>query len=145
MSKTLAVDYGKKKFGLAISDELEMVTAKLPILWIKKQRDMIDGLRFIINETSPSTILFGIPYGEDGGETIQSKEVREFIQKFKDTLGSTFPNLIIKTWDESFSTQRAEKGKSRKFKKEKADSEAARIFLQEYLDSPENKVAENHN
>jgi RNase H-fold protein (predicted Holliday junction resolvase) len=41
------------------------------------------------------------------------------------------------TWDETYTSQRAEKGKKKKYKKEQSDSEAARLLLQEYLDSPE--------
>ncbi len=141
MGKVLGVDYGDKKIGLAISDELGMVTAKLPVLHIHKKEDKIDGIFSIVRELSPSVILFGIPYGSDGKETVQSIKIRKFIEEIDSKLTKKLKKNkpIIKTWDESFSTKEAETGKSRKFKKEKADSEAARLFLQEYLNSVENK------
>lgn len=141
MTKVLAVDYGTKKIGLAISDELGMVTAKLPVLHIRRKQDALDGIRYILHETTPELILIGMPYGSNGEENDQTKIVQEFVNELRNYLQKDpdFKSIEIKFWDESFSTQIAEQGKSRKFKREKSDSEAARIFLQEFLDSPERK------
>jgi putative holliday junction resolvase len=141
MTKVLAIDYGSRKIGLAISDELGMVTAKLPVLHIKRRQDAFDGLIYIIRETSPNLILVGIPYGQNGEETEQATIITGFIDELKSIISEIdgIGEIPFKYWDESFSTQTAEMGKTRKFKKEKSDSEAARVFLQEFLDSPERK------
>jgi putative holliday junction resolvase len=139
MAKVLAIDYGLKKIGLAISDELAMVTAKLPVLHVRRHQDALDGVRYILKETMPNLILIGIPYGSNGEQTQQSKITTDFVEEFKLYIQneSDISSIPIKFWDESFSTQTAEMGKTKKFKREKSDSEAARIFLQEFLDSPE--------
>ncbi|MBD3363534.1 Holliday junction resolvase RuvX [Candidatus Dojkabacteria bacterium] len=139
--KVLAVDYGEKKIGLAISDELGIASVKLPVLQVKHERDKMEGIFFAIREFDPQLLLFGVPSSSSGGDSKQAIDIKNFIEEFKKELHDNSeqrgivnpPN--IQTWDESFSTQIAEKGKSRKFKKEKADSEAARIFLQEFLES----------
>lgn len=140
--KVLSVDYGKKKVGLAISDETGMVSAKLPVLRVNKERDKIDGLIFVINEMSPEMVLFGIPSDRNGEDTDQTIEIREFISNFQDELNKKIKGnkIIIKTWDESYSSKNAEKGKKKKYKRENSDSEAARLFLQEYLSSSDKDV-----
>lgn len=137
--KILAIDFGDKKIGLAISDELGMVCTKLPVLFIQKERDKLDGTIFVIKDNRPERIVVGLPTGNDGGETKQTKIVRQFITDLLERIKSELSEMEIDvvTWDESFSSKNAEEGRSKKFKREKSDSEAARLVLQEYLDSPD--------
>jgi len=123
--KTLAIDFGYKNIGLAFSDELGIVASKLPGLKVKTRQDAIEGLLIIIEDLGIEKILIGMP---------SKGKITDSIKDFKKALAKE-TSLEIVEWNEDFSSKQAEKGKSRKFKKEKSHSEAARILLQEYLES----------
>lgn len=139
--KVLAVDYGEKKTGLAISDELGVVTTKLPVLFADKQALRLDGLKQIVIEFDPDIILFGVPLLNSHSDNPQVIRIKEFAELLKIELEkdatslTSIPKFVF--WDESFSSQRAEEGRTRAYVNKKADSDAARLFLQEFLDSPD--------
>ncbi|MBP9758475.1 Holliday junction resolvase RuvX [Candidatus Dojkabacteria bacterium] len=143
--KVLAIDYGDKKTGLAISDEMGIVTTKLPVLFAQNEKHKIDGLIHVINEFKPDIVLFGVPSLSASVESLQEKIIREFSQKLKKELQKELTKEFGESgykpkfcyWDESFSSQIVEKGRTNKYISKKADSDAARIFLQEFLDSPD--------
>lgn len=133
MGQILAIDYGKKNIGLALSDETRQFASILPVLKIKYQKEAIEGLEQIIGSIGNiDQLVLGIPLGFNFKPTEMSKEIQEFAAKLKEQ--EFAKNLSIVFTNEIYSSQQAEKGKSKKFKQEKAHSEAARIFLQEYLD-----------
>lgn len=139
--KVLAIDYGDKKTGLAISDEMGIVTTKLPVLFSQKEKHKIDGLIQVINEFRPDVVLFGVPSLSVSVESLQGKIIKEFAEKLKIELKKEIQESeykpIFTYWDESFSSQIVEKGRTNSYINKKADSDAARIFLQEFLDSPD--------
>lgn len=139
--KVLAVDYGDKKTGLAISDELGIVTTKLPVLFSHKEKHKIEGLFHVVVEFKPQLIVFGIPQLSDEFENEQEKIIKEFVNKFQLYLTERKTKLEcipqITFWDESFSSQTVELGRTKNYINKKSDSDAARIFLQEFLDSPD--------
>ena len=130
--KKLGIDYGQKRIGLAISDELETFATPLLALKVKSFADALTKLQRIIKRLKVDEIIIGLPLSMKGNETKQSIQTRYFANALKSTNGSR-----IKFRNESFSTKEAEQNlkKSSKKSKEKKDSEAARIILQEYLDS----------
>jgi putative holliday junction resolvase len=128
----LAVDYGKRKIGLAISDETNTIASKLPVLFVKIDTEIIEGILHLLkNLDTIDTILLGLPLGIDMKPTQMSLDIKTFAQKLKISIPV---NINITFTNEVLSSKQAEKGRSRKFRNEKSDSEAARIFLQEYLD-----------
>jgi putative Holliday junction resolvase len=139
--KVLAIDYGERKTGLALSDELGVVTMRLPVLFTQKEAHKLEDLFHLAGDLRPNIILFGLPQMNVGYENPQEKIVKEFAAKFEQLLHQKqeilgyIPKIVF--WDESFSSKNAELGKSKKYKAEKSDSEAARLFLQEFLDSPD--------
>jgi putative Holliday junction resolvase len=128
----LAIDYGTRKIGLALSDETNKFAGTLPVLKVKNDNEGIEGIQMILKNISPITqVVVGLPVGIDFKPTQMSNIVMAFAEKLKSSID---PKINITFTNEVLSTKQAEKGRSRKFKKEKSDSEAARIFLQEYLD-----------
>lgn len=138
----LAIDFGKKHFGIAISDSKGIIASPLEVISISKKR----GIEYILNriseiceEYSIKTILLGKPqiFTE-----AHSKIPREII-KFKEKLQKIL-NLPIIFYDESFSTTSAQNmlissGFNIKSSKKKIDKISATIFLQEFLNSSKNK------
>lgn len=126
----LSIDYGKRHIGLAISDEREIVAARLPSLTIKRPNDLIDGLKTLRKNIVFEKILFGLP---------AKGEMREEIEEIAEKIGTEL-DIAVEFWNEDYSSKNAEKGTSKKFKKEKAHSEAARIVLQEYLEEKSSTI-----
>ena len=132
MSKVLSIDYGTKKFGIAISDETCSFARRLPILYIKNEEDALKKIYKIINEEKVTKLIIGLPLNYDGTLSSLAKKIMLFSKKVKNFL----PKINIITVDESITTLLAkENAKKMKYKRRNLDGEAARIMLQEYLDS----------
>lgn len=130
----LGVDYGKRKIGLAVSDETELVAGPLPIMNVKNMKEAVEGVTQITQNLNIEKVVVGLPTGWEGKDSPQT----EFTKMFKGYLADAI-SIPIDFWDESYSTQKAEKG-ARGRKRANSDSEAARIILQEYLDYKRNPI-----
>jgi putative holliday junction resolvase len=135
--KILAIDHGTKKIGLAVSDETLLIAAPLDTIRPKSIDEALQTLAKIVEFHQISEIIIGIPYLSDQSDNPQSLIIKNFANKLQEYVG-----LNISFWDESFSSQIAEKG-ARKRKRKNSDSEAARIILQEYLDYIRNEKNSN--
>lgn len=132
MGRILAVDYGTAKLGFAISDETKTIAGKLPQFFIKNKDEAIEAILLVLkSNVDTEKVLFGLPIGIDYKPTQMSEEVKKFVEKLRPQVPD---NVEISFTFEVLSTKQAEQGKKKRFKQEKSDSEAARIFLQEYLD-----------
>ncbi len=128
MSKILAIDYGTKKFGLAVSDEDKMFARTLPLLFVKDEDDALIKIKDIVEKERVQKILLGLPLNEDGTHSNFSKQIEKFSEKLKSFID-------VYTIDESMTSMMARShAKDMKYKKGNIDGEAARIMLQEYLD-----------
>lgn len=134
--KAISIDYGEKRIGLAISDEIGIIAAPMKTLKVTSFPDAVSKIHRISKSQNTDAIVIGIPLGRKGEETKQSIQARYFANALKATDGTE-----IVFWNEAFSTQQASKHTKRKGTKRRKniDSEAARIILQEYLDSRKEK------
>lgn len=138
MYPILAIDYGSKNLGIAISDSKGIVSKPLTTLRISKNTDilmLIDEIKKLIEEYRVETILVGKPAEFEASHSINTRRIDTFINTLKKRVSTP-----IDTWDESFSTSNAksiinENGRNFKKGKGDVDSIAASIFLQEYLNS----------
>jgi len=135
LKRILAIDYGTKRIGLALTDPL--LTFAYAFNTILNNKNMWEQFKSIIQEKAIDKIILGYPSREDGKESILIPE----INKFKKKLENLF-NLEIILWDEIYTSRIAEERiketrKKRKDRRDKGiiDSNAAAIMLQEYLDS----------
>lgn len=138
----LAIDYGKKKIGLAISDPKGIIASPLDVLHIteKKNEDSVIGeILQIAQEYRVKTILLGMPQEFKKSHKKTSNRIESFKEKI-----SILTDLPIVTYDESYSTIEAQNmllslGQNSKSSKGKIDKIAATVFLQEFLNSQEKK------
>ena len=135
LKRTLAIDYGTKSVGLALTDPL--LTFAYPFETLTNDKNLCKQLKHIMDEKGINKIILGYPIREDGKESILIRE----INKFKEKLEKLFKVDII-LWDEMYTSRIAEKRilETRTKKKDRRDkrlidSNAAAIMLQEYLDS----------
>ncbi|PKN38854.1 MAG: Holliday junction resolvase RuvX [Deltaproteobacteria bacterium HGW-Deltaproteobacteria-2] len=133
--RILGLDYGEKRIGAAICDELGMTAQGLPTIIRKSKKHDWDILDNLIKSYNVEKIVIGYPVRLDGSEGIQCEKVNRFsIQLVK-----TFSLPVIK-WPETLSTKEAEEiliksGMHWKKRKDKIDKLAACVILQGYLDS----------
>jgi putative Holliday junction resolvase len=134
-SRILALDLGKKRIGLAISDPLGITAQGLPNLVRVRKRADFAALEQIIREREVGLILMGNPINMRGDEGRQSGWVREFAQALEKRTG-----LPVKLWDERLTSVEANRvlrssGISIEKRAAAVDRLSAVILLQSYLDS----------
>src|SRR6266540_4198936 len=133
--RVLALDLGKKRIGLAVSDPLGITAQGLPNLERKNKRSDLAALQRIVHEKGVELILLGNPLNMSGREGRQSEWVREFADALAARTG-----LPVKLWDERLTTVEAarvlrESGIGLEKRAAAVDRLSAVILLQSYLDS----------
>lgn len=133
--RILGIDYGTKRVGLALSDELKTIAQPLEFVPAQPAQALVDRLRAIISEKPVELILVGMPRNMDGTYGPAAEKARNFIN----ALAKEIP-VPIKTWDERLTSAQANRiliaaDVSRKNRKQNVDKMAAAILLQSYLDS----------
>jgi putative Holliday junction resolvase len=125
--KILGIDYGTKRIGLAVSDDIGMLARELTIL---SPKDFFLQISTIIAEQEVTELVVGLPLNMSGGDSEKTKEARAFAKQLEDTF-----KLPVHLMDERLSSSMAENLPGGK---ENVDSLAAQIILQNYLDK--NKI-----
>ncbi len=132
--RTLGIDYGEKRVGLAISSPVGNIAQGLLTIERVDGKDYLEELADVIEEKEVGVIIVGLP--KNMNDTIGEKA--EEVLVFVETLKSKF-NLPVHTIDERLTTVRANRAMagakmSKKGKKKRVDMIAAQFILQSYLD-----------
>jgi putative Holliday junction resolvase len=133
--RTLGVDYGEKRIGLAISDPLGIFAQPHSVVDGTDARAAARRIAEISREREVETIVVGLPRNMNdtlGPKAIEALAFKELLEKET--------GLEVVTWDERLSTARAqralrESSMSRKKRQQRVDAVAAQVVLQAYLDS----------
>ena len=132
MSKIVAIDFGLKRTGLAITDQNAIIASPLTTV---DSSTLMDFLLQLTSKESISTMVLGFPTRLDGSDT----HITENVRLLKDVLTKQFPQCSIVLQDERFSSLRAMEtihlvGKKKQMKqKSLVDKLAATLILQDYL------------
>ncbi|WP_298263239.1 Holliday junction resolvase RuvX [uncultured Lutibacter sp.] len=133
MGRILAFDYGEKRTGLAVTDELQIIASGLTTVATKKIFSFLTD--YLKNETVELFIV-GEPKQLNSKESESEQFIKPFIQKLK----TTFPKIPIKRVDERFTSKIAfesmiQSGMKKKNRQNKAliDEISATLILQTYL------------
>ena len=133
MGRIIALDYGKKRTGIAVTDPLKIIATGLTTV---DSQTLFDFLKDYIAKEPVEKILIGDPLNLDGTETDSTAAVKHCIRRLK----NTFPNIPIVTIDERYTSKLASKAmvemgmkKKERQKKGIIDEVAATMMLQEYL------------
>lgn len=121
----IALDYGDKRTGVAISDDGEQIAFRHKALKLRPNEEMFEVIISLLQRLQPKEVIVGEPLGLDDKETQMSKKIRTVGEKI-----AHISNLPVKYWNEIMSSSIARQQKVTK----DIDSESARIILQEYLD-----------
>ena len=133
MPRILAIDYGLKRTGLAVTDPLQIIATGLTTV---DSSEMIPFLKKYFLQEAVELIIIGEPKNWDESDTHATPLVKEAIR----SLQKEFPGIPLKTVDERYTSKLAkqamiEMGMKKKDRRNKAlvDEIAATILLQEYL------------
>jgi putative pre-16S rRNA nuclease len=133
MPRTIGIDYGAKRFGIALSDASGMIARPLEVADGKEKA--LQALARLIADEDVGRIVVGLPRNMDGSLGPKATEVLRFVEELK----GRFP-IPVETWDERLTSQEAERylresGLARSRWKGKVDRVAAQILLQSWLDA----------
>jgi putative Holliday junction resolvase len=135
MARILAIDYGGKRTGLAVTDPLQIIATGLETIESGK---LISFLKKYLSTETVELIIIGLPKNWDETDTHGTPLVEAVIKKIK----KEFPAMPLKTVDERYTSKMAkdamlEMGMKKKDRRIKGNVDiiAATIILQEYLNS----------
>ena len=133
MPRILAIDYGLKRTGLAVTDPLKIIATGLTTV---ESRQLIPFLKDYFSREEVELIIIGDPRNMDDSDTHATPLVAKCIKD----LEKNFPNMPLKKVDERFTSKMASQamldmGLKKKQRRNKAlvDEIAATILLQDYL------------
>ncbi len=131
----MAIDYGRKRVGLAVTDENQIIATALDTVHVK---DLIDYLKKYLTKEQVDCIVVGEPKQMNN----TASESVKYIDPFVKHLARVFPKVRIDRYDERFTSSMAirsmiESGARKKDrrKKENIDKISAVLILQSYLES----------
>ena len=133
MARIIALDIGKKRTGIAVSDPLQIIATALETV---DSGELIGYLKKYIASEPVEKVLVGYPLNFDESPTDATPLVDKFIIKF----GNVFPNMPVVKTDERMTSKMASQAisgmglkKKDREKKELIDTVSAVMMLQEYL------------
>jgi putative Holliday junction resolvase len=133
MARIMAIDYGKKRTGIAVTDPLQIIATGLDTI---NSHELIPFLKEYISREAVELILIGMPLNLDETETHGTAPAKNAIERLK----KAFPQIPIKTVDERYTSKMAVSamhamGMKKKERQVKGNIDviAATIMLQEYM------------
>ncbi len=133
--RLIAIDPGTKRCGVAICDELRVITRGLPFISRSSWKKLLSKIKALISEFDAKALVIGLPLESDGSESEMSEEARSMARKF--ALSLDVPVFLQdervtsyeargRLWSAGVSTDGKDRGR--------VDSEAAAIILSDFLD-----------
>jgi putative Holliday junction resolvase len=133
MGRILALDFGLKRTGIAITDEMNIIASGLKTV---DSKILIDELKSLVLKNNISTIVLGEPKRLNGSDTHISENVRLLFEHLK----KNFQLIDVVKYDERFTSKMASQSiammgisKSKKQDKSLIDEVSATILLQSYM------------
>ena len=133
MGRILAVDFGRRRIGLAVCDELQMTTTGLPTLHVRNLTEGIAGVAQVVDAESVEQVVVGLPLNMDGSQGEMARAAEGFAQ----SLGRICDTPIC-LFDERLSSAGAQSemrmmGIKNRKRKGTVDRIAAVLILETYL------------
>lgn len=132
--RILAIDYGTRRIGLALSDPSQFLASTLETVHNRGANKFVEKLVPILKENGVIAVIVGMPYNMKGDVGERGEQVKEFANSIREGI-----KVPVLTWDERLSTVSAEKtmiatNKSPSKNRHKIDQVAAAFILQSFLD-----------
>jgi len=138
--RILALDIGRRKIGIAISDTLGIIAQPFETLIRKEKKTDFERLKEIVRNMRVSKIVVGLPLNMNGTAGPKAKEAYNLVERLKEEI-----EVPVQLWDERLSTLEANRillqaDMSRRKRKRLDDKIAAQLILQSYLNSIDKKL-----
>ena len=140
MGRLMAIDYGKKRVGVAVSDPLQIIANGLTTV---ASGDIYKFLSDYMSREKVDVIVIGLPKTMKNEESESMKYIKPFVEGLK----KRFPDVLIEMYDERFTSVLAHRamldgGLKKMDRRNKAlvDEISATIILQSYMESKRNKM-----
>jgi putative holliday junction resolvase len=127
VSRILAVDPGEVRIGVAVSDPTGTIARPLTTLMHTSRSKDADAILDLAKEHEAGMIVVGLALDDDGKQGHQARRALRLVEFLR-----TAAPVPVTTWDESGSTQAAQRGRGRDAM---LDARAAAVILQDYLDA----------
>jgi putative Holliday junction resolvase len=134
MGQILAIDYGKARCGIAVTDDMRIIASGLPTV---ETKFLLEFLKKYFSENKVDEIVVGLPVDLRGNLSDVETDILRFIGLFR----KEFPDIVVHRLDERFTSKMAsffisQSGKSKKKRQEKGliDKVSATIILQNFLE-----------
>jgi len=139
--RVAAVDVGKARIGLALSDELGLLAHPRPAIEARDVQRALAQLATVARDEEVERFVVGLPLDARGGEGPAARAARVFAEKLAEATGCP-----VELWDERYTTVEAarrlrEGGHSAKKSRHKVDGAAACVILQAWLDGRQGRGA----
>jgi putative Holliday junction resolvase len=133
--RILGLDYGSRRIGVALCDELGMTAQGVATITRKNREADLGAIADLVRRHGVERIVVGYPLRLDGSEGIQCEKINRFVRRLE-----TLLSLPVTRWDETLSTKEAEellreRGVRREKRRAVVDRVAACLILQGYLDA----------
>ncbi len=136
MGRTLAIDYGKRRSGLAVTDTLGLIANPLVTV---ETRSLLSYVRDYVEREEVERVVVGLPHQTNGRESETLPEARRFVERMR---GELPEGVEVCWWDERYTSVLAHRamvesgiGRMRRRDKALVDEIAACIILQGYMES----------
>ena len=135
MNVIVGVDYGRRRLGVAVSDETWCMAMPRGTITVSSVREALSAVKRLSEETQAAKLIVGIPLNMDGTKGAIAQEVDAFVEALRPLVA-----MPVETWDERFTSSIAEQvlleaDLSRRKRKGVIDKLAAQIMLQDYLEA----------
>ena len=135
MARIISIDYGQKRTGIAVTDNLKMIANGLTTV---ETKNLEQWLKEYFAKEEVDTIVVGMPKQTNGEDSENMKRITPFVNRLK----KLYPEKAIEMYDERFTSVLAhqamlDSGISRKARQNKGlvDQISATIILQDYMNS----------
>ena len=137
MGRSLGIDLGSRRVGIALSDNSNIIASPFKTLVYNNQKDLVNQLGELIDEFNIKTIVLGLPLSMNGIDSPQTKKIRDFKSSlliFKIPIIYEDERLSSVSAKKSMVIQNIKTGHN----KSEIDMRAAAIILQQHLDKINN-------
>ncbi len=133
--RTLGIDLGEKRIGLALSDPLGVIASPLEVFEFAGQEEALKHIAAVVRQKGVEEIVVGLPLMMNGTCGPKAEEAKEFAAALQNRVEAP-----VVCWDERLTTTQAQRALlegdvSRAGRKMRVDMVAAALLLQSYLDS----------
>ena len=131
MARILSVDFGRRRIGLAVCDELQISVRGLPTLKVRNFNDSVSQVAQVARDAAVGEVVIGLPLNMDGSCGEMANAVKKFVSQL-----AVLCNMPVRTFDERLSSVGARReldAMQAKKRKGEIDRMAAVLILETYL------------